>query len=69
MNGDGTALIYVPTAIIPPAPARIYDNPQAGARLTGSGAPAGGLGNVGDTYVDTTNQNLWSKTNTGWYQR
>jgi hypothetical protein len=34
--------------------------------LTGSGAPAAGLGNVGDVYVDSVSGNLYSKGAGGW---
>jgi hypothetical protein len=34
--------------------------------LTGSGAPAAGLGNVGDVYIDSASGNLYSKGNGGW---
>lgn len=34
--------------------------------LTGSGRPMATLGNVGDSYIDTTTWNFYSKTNNGW---
>lgn len=66
MNGDGTALNYVPSFITHPTPRHIYDNPFAGTRLTGAGVPPAATGNVGDIYTDTTNQNIYTKTADGW---
>jgi hypothetical protein len=34
--------------------------------LTGAGAPAAGLGNVGDVYIDSTSGNLYTKGAGGW---
>ena len=34
--------------------------------LTGNGAPASSLGNVGDVYLDLTSLNLYKKTSAGW---
>lgn len=36
--------------------------------LNGAGAPAGGLGNNGDWYADTTNKHIYVKTGGAWLQ-
>ena len=45
-----------------------YSTPKGNSPvLSGAGAPASGLGNVGDIYIDTTNKSLYGpKTSGGW---
>lgn len=45
-----------------------YSTPKGNSPvLSGAGAPASGLGNVGDIYIDTTNKSLYGpKTAIGW---
>ena len=44
------------------------DGADGASVLTGAGAPAAGLGNVGDVYIDSTTGNLYAKGAGGWAQ-
>lgn len=55
--GDGTSQPLVPTSII-----NGTDGTDGTIIYSGSGAPSGGLGVVGDYYVDTATQDFYKKT-------